>query len=119
MSASRTTRRRIERNRSATAGLSLEGAVLTEERGIVRHTCGHAVFWELLPGVPDDFLRAVSLAACPCCGGETGLVSGPIEWPDHALFAGVGLAHCHEAIYPCEAVNRAHRIGRHLRARRG
>ena len=86
---------------------------LVDSSGLVRHTCRHEVFWELFPGVPDDFLRVVSFFPCPCCGGETGSFPGSdkLEWPDHAGIAGVGLAHCHRRWQKCADVHMMHRLG--------
>jgi hypothetical protein len=85
--------------------------VPVEESGYVRHTCGHTVWWELFPGCSNDFLRGVSRAACPCCGGETGIVQTAVEWPCHVPFAHIGVAHCHRSWQRCEDVEARHRVG--------
>ena len=99
-------------------GIDFEKYELVNERGVVFHTCGHQVLWELLPGVADDWLKAAANFPCPCCGGETGVVPQNLEWPDHALYAGIGVAHCHEMVMKCKDVHRAHELGRLLKARR-
>lgn len=85
--------------------------VPVEESGFVKHTCGHQVFWELMPGVGNEWLRGVSCSPCPCCGGENGVVQHPAEWPCHVPFAQVGVAHCHRPWQSCESVERRHRVG--------
>ncbi|MHB1472481.1 MAG: hypothetical protein ACYCV4_02460 [Dermatophilaceae bacterium] len=114
----------LSNHRRQSVGETLEtyrGAELVESRGLVRHSCGHSVLWELLPGVPDDLMKGLSLYPCPCCGGETGRLAADRpnpEWPDHVLFAGLGLAHCHHEMVPCADVDRAHKLGQALKGRR-
>lgn len=89
---------------------------LVEESGLVRHRCGHEVFWEMLPGVDGVAWRArIQNSDCPCCGGETGYIPPHLEWPDHYLASGVGLAHCHSRQLSCNAVDAGHRQGLHLK----
>lgn len=93
--------------------------MLVDDSGLVRHTCGHEVFWELLPGVPGEFLAEAANNHCPCCGAEAGSpeefarrTGRPApEWPDHFPLGGVGLAHCHGPGMQCQAVNRRHKLG--------
>lgn len=90
---------------------------LVDESQVVKHRCGHSVFWELLPGIEADLLRPMSKDDCPCCKSEQGLlIRGDLskvvlEWPDHALAAGIGLAHCHTRQLSCKDVDASHRQG--------
>lgn len=93
--------------------------VLVDSSGLVYHVCGHKVFWELQPGVLDDFLKEVANHNCPCCGAEAGSPEAFLrrtgkpapEWPDHFPLGGVGIAHCHDEKMKCSAVNRRHKAG--------
>lgn len=85
--------------------------VPVEESGFVKHTCGHTVWWQLMPGCGNEFLRGVSCSPCPVCGGETGVVQNPIEWPCHVPFAHIGIAHCHRPWQSCESVEARNRLG--------
>jgi hypothetical protein len=86
--------------------------VPVEESLLIKHKCGHEVYWQFMPGVDGErFGKEASRAACPVDGGETGIVQFPAEWPCHILIAGVGLAHCHEAWDRCVEVEEAYRLG--------
>jgi hypothetical protein len=91
--------------------------MLVDESDFVHHKCGHDVFWELPPGQPGNELREVAQHNCPCCGAYWG---DPAEWakrngrpcpewPDHVIYKGLGIAHCHDATQDCELVDMAHR----------
>ena len=92
---------------------------LVDESFVAHHPCGHTVLWQLWPGRPADEVAFVKDVNCPCCGSGWG---DPAEWarhngrpcpewPDHVGIAGIGVAHCHSALQPCQDVRRRHHLG--------
>ena len=86
---------------------------VVEERRLIRHKCGHECYWEFMPNVDvDRFAKEACRANCPACGGETGVMQTPQEWPCHVRFAGVAKwVHCHEPWDACADVEEAFRLG--------
>ena len=93
--------------------------VLVDDSCMVTHACGHTVFYELLPGRPNDDIKDWAQWNCICCGGGWGdpeewsrRNGHPCpEWPDHSLLAGIGMAHLHSPDVACENIDARHRAG--------